>query len=512
MEKDELRARLDDIIKNASAPSIDERPDAPRYSLMTNYPAGVFKASDLYLWLDRLLKISRVRTIRESPTGFTKPVEAQAKTARIPVAGVSKPTAPTKEEVMAALKKKKAEKPVEKPKESPKAKEIAPKKPAEKTIEKVVEKPGEETIEMEAPAPRQAPKGEIEEAEIEVSKEEKEEMEIEVESKGEIGPQISLEEMKKKDEEETVTKAPSERGVGLSYIDAHVNPKVELPDMVTEDIDSRSSTEISNISESVGPGAYQDKIEITRRLLELTKLKISEKNLDTKKKIDSEIMLLKGRMKTEKAKTSSDLPAMVSGHFSEELESMLGNLESSIDLSMKELKSRYESAKVSASGDQALLAKINTQFIKDSNILAEQTSETISKSKSFLMNLHSKEIDAAVAKGIFTKERADIEKSAIAKDYPSRFNALLSKAEQVRQVKEEVSKSSFSETVKEISAMREAELLHELSARDRKTFLSYIKGELSKTDAIIMAKRSVAKEREIPEDAINQFFPQGGNK
>ncbi|MCX6773830.1 MAG: hypothetical protein NTY68_02415 [Candidatus Micrarchaeota archaeon] len=510
MEKDELRARLNDIMKNAIAPSTEETPDSPRYSLSTTYPGGVFKASDLYLWLDRLLKISRVKTIRESPTGFVK-----AEGVSIPVAEtrqVSKPTAPTKEEVMAALKKKKAEKIIEKP-----AAPIIIQKPKEMIISKATEKPREiskaveapkEELEIEAPVSKPISK---EETEIEAPREEQEEMEVE--SKGEIGTQISLEDMKRKDEEETLVRKPSEKAVGSPYIDSHITPKIELPEIITEDIESKSTSDINDISESIGSEVYQDKIEITRRLLELTKLKISEKNLENKKKIDSEIMLLKDRMKMDKTKTSSDLPAMVLGHLSTELDSIIDNLESSIDSSMKELKSKYESARSSASDDPALLAKIDTQFFKDSNSLAEETSESISKSKTFLISLHSREIDNSVAKGIFTKDKGELEKSRIAKEYSSRFSALLSKADQIRQVKQEaVNKSSFSETIKEITNMREAELLHELSARDRKSFLAYIKGELSKTDAIIMAKRSIAKEREVPEDAVNQFFPTGGNK
>jgi ribosomal protein S20 len=508
MEKDELRARLNDIVKNATAPSTEETPDLPRYSLSTTYPGGVFKASDLYLWLDRLLKISRVKTIRESPTGFVK-----AAGVSIPVAEarqVSKPTAPTKEEVMAALKKRKAEKTIERP-SAPiaiqKPKEMIVSKPSQKPREIPKEAPKEE-LEIEAPVSKPISK---EETEIEAPKEEQEEMEVE--SKGEIGTQISLEDMKRKDEEETLIRKPSEKAVGSPYIDSHISPRIELPEIITEDIESRSTSDINDISESIGSEVYQDKIEITRRLLELTKLKISEKNLENKKKIDSEIMLLKDRMKAEKKKTTSDLPAMVLGHLSTELDSVIGNLESSIDSSMKELKSKYESAKAGASDDPALLAKIDTQFFKDSNSLAEETSESISRSKTFLIALHSREIDNSVAKGIFTKDKGELEKSKIAKEYPSRFNALISKADQIKQVKQEaVNKSSFSETIKEITNMREAELLHELSARDRKSFLAYIKGELSKTDAIIMAKRSIAKEREVPEDAVNQFFPTGGNK
>jgi len=505
MEKDELKARLNDIMKNATAATIDENPDLPRYSMLTTYPGGVFKASDLYLWLDRLLKISRVRTIRESPTGF-----AAKAAVSIPVAGtkqVSKPTAPTKEAVMAALKKKKAEKAMEMPVAIQKP--IAILKPKEAIVSKPAPKAAEEQEEMEveeAPAPKPVPK---EETEIEAPREEREE----IESRGEIGTPISLEDMKRKDEEETLVRKPSGTAVGSPYIDSHVNPRIELPEIVTEDIESRSTSDINNISESIGSEVYQDKIEITRRLLELTKLKISEKSLENKKKIDSEIMLLKDRMKMDKAKTTSDLPSMVLSHISAELDSTASNLEYSIDSSLKDLKSKYESAKSGVSDDPALLAKIDTQFIKDSNVLAEETSESISRSKDFLISLHSKEIDKATAKGIFSKEKGDLEKSKIAKDYHLRFNALLSKADQIRQVKQEaVSKSSFSETIKEITAMREAELLHELSARDRKSFLLYIKGELSKTDAIIMAKRGIAKEKEVPEDAVNQFFPIGGNK
>jgi len=499
MEKDELRARLDDIMGNASAPSIDSLPDTPRYSLMTAYPEGVFKASDLYLWLDRLLKISRVRTIRESPAGFAG--------ARVQAVGVSTPDTAKRETVAEAIKRKKAEKIAAEPAKAPAApkamenpKEMAKEAPAKPEEAKA---PVAEPEEMEIEGPAKS-----EEAEIEREAPE----EFEVESKGVIKAQISIEDIKKGEDEEMAKKPPAEKGVGIPYLDSHVAPKVELPEILNLDPDSKSMNDIGNISESVKSDAYQDKLEITKRLLELTKLKIREKSLENKKKIDSEIMLLKDRMKAGKAQTASDLPAMVSSHFSSELESVLEGLELSIDSSIGGLKARYEAAKASASGDSALLARIDTQFIKDSNALAEETSGAIERSRSFLIDLHTREADAAAAKGIFTNEKAALEKSMISKDYPPRFNALMSKAELIARGRQEaVSKSSFAETIKEITAMKEAELLHELSARDRKTFLSYIKGELSKTDAIIMSKRAVAKEREVPQDAIDQFFPKGGN-
>jgi hypothetical protein len=80
-----------------------------------------------------------------------------------------------------------------------------------------------------------------------------------------------------------------------------------------------------------------------------------------------------------------------------------------------------------------------------------------------------------------------------------------SKKQQEEQKEQILSKEE--EVIKAINSMKEAQLLHELGARDRKTFYSYLRGEITKQEALKKAKIIFAIEmgltKEQAESLIN---------
>jgi hypothetical protein len=530
----DLRARINEMVKTgASAREPQDRaPDSPRYSFITMYPYGTLKSSDMYLWLDRLYKISRIKSVRAGMHGAPlapaarkaaqqaagQPAAAPARAAarieepQAPAALAEAPTTRGAAYMAAAARKRKAEKAIGAGKAGP-----APEK-AETEIKVAKEaaapaKPAEpEEMEFEAgPAAAAAP------AKKGAEKEAEEERETEIETKGDIGEiNMSEEDMKKSDEDESakpaekrVERTPSGK-VRISYLDEHAEPKISEPEMLSWDMVEKAEEDISSISEGVRSSVYQDRIDITKRLLELTKMKITEKDLNNKKKIDSEIMLLRDRMKGEKVKTA-DLPSLVRSHLSSETESAANELADSLDGTSNELRSKYENAKKIAEGDSALLSRIEIQFVDDSNIVGEGYSKVLASAIKFLTEFHCRKVDIALSKDIFDKKEAESLKDSITKGYPDRFGAVRKKIEAIRQKKQELIASSdvLSAVVSEISGMKEAELLHELGARDRKAFLLYIKGEMDKSTAIAHARRGIAKERGLPDELVDRYFPKG---
>jgi|GEM_PF-5662299 len=548
----DLRARIDEMIKTGASAKepLAKAPDSPRYSFTTTYPYGTFKSSDMYLWLDKLYKISRIKSVRSGMPG-AQPTARKA--VALPAAAVSRGVAQRETaqkasaqaqvtfteapargatSIAAAIRKKKAEKsmgegaePVrEEAVQKPAAEErrqqsVSRQAPEEAEIE-VAEEPTAprkqavpEEMEFEAGAAATAPAKKEAEEEIEVA----EEREAEIESKGDIGEiNMSEEDMKKADDEEVAKpaerkteRAPSGK-THISYLDEHEELKISEPEMLAWDIAKKAEEDISSINESVKSSVYQDKLDITKRLLELTKMKIGEKDLEKKKKIDSEIMLLRDRMKGEKVKTA-DLPSLVKSHLSSEIESGVNELAESLDATSKELKSKYENAKKIAEGDNVLISRIEIQFVNDSNYVAIEYSRIIDETAKFFIELHCKKVDVALSKDIFDRKEAESLKDAITKGYPDRFGAVRDRITAIRQKKQELITSSdvLSAVVNEITGMKEAELLHELGARDRKAFLLYIKGEMDKSTAIAHARRGIAKEKGLPDELVDKYFPKG---
>ncbi|MEM4296369.1 MAG: hypothetical protein QXP22_02170 [Candidatus Anstonellales archaeon] len=70
----------------------------------------------------------------------------------------------------------------------------------------------------------------------------------------------------------------------------------------------------------------------------------------------------------------------------------------------------------------------------------------------------------------------------------------------------EEKKTKREEIMEKINAMKEAQLLHELGAKDRKVFYSYLRGEISKQDAIKRAKQLIAIEMGMNEQEAKEAF------
>jgi hypothetical protein len=537
MGDNELTARIGQMMEAAgSGPSeaVARLPDEPRYSISTTYPYGIFKSSDMYLWLDKIYKISRIKSVRAGEPAAPQQPFAPVLTKKEAAALEKAPTPQAAVSFAEAVKRKKMEaatKAVPAPEREEEITHPPPAKPVAMEMEEA---------EIEVPEEKAAPQAEEQELEIEEegmaarpaaaparaparAREAAAEEEAEIESKGDIGEiNVKIDEIKKEEEEELAhpfqakakkgegAEGPSRGRLRISYLDEHEAPRISAPDMLSWDIEKKAEEEIKGIEENAKSSTYQDKVDITKRLLELTKMKISEKDLERKRKIDSEIMLLKDRMKGEKVKTA-DLPALVRHHLSSEVESAAGELAESLDSISNEYKSKYENAKKIAGDDSGLISRIEIQFVDDSNQIAEGYSRILSDTVKLFVAFHSRKVDSALAKNIFDKKDADAMKASIRQDYPEKFSSVRSRIDLIRAKKQEIIKSSdaLSAVVAEISGMKEAELLHELGARDRKAFLLYIKGEMSKSSAIAHARREIAKNRGLPDEMVDRYFPKG---
>jgi myosin heavy subunit len=313
--------------------------------------------------------------------------------------------------------------------------------------EKEIEKAKTEIVEkVEKPKVEEVKKGIKEEKKEEKAIEIKKEKAIEM-KKEEIKP-ITLEEIKAKKEIEF--KKEKEVATFKIEVPSRENALREAEERV------KSLTKTESVSKS----------ELSAKLVKLTTEMIREKQADRKIMLKTEIERIKEMIK------AIDEGKQVKEDVNKAIETMI---KADIEKAVSTLKT---------------ITEANREKVPYA-ILYKTLEEAVNGYREYLTVLHSeiiKKTNASVALPSY-KELYDL------LDHYKELGKL------------EVEKGKSKEEIKEkINNMKEAVLLHELSLKDKKAFLAYTKGEITKEEALKRAKIILAVNLGLSEDEARKMF------
>ncbi len=234
-----------------------------------------------------------------------------------------------------------------------------------------------------------------------------------------------------------------------------------------------------------GSGKALSLSEMSKQLIILTQQLLREKDAEKRATIREQISHLKEQIKA--ARSGKQVKT-------ESIEVRLKKLmKDDVDRAVSEVKSALkiydgleDRAHVCKETKKAIDAYINyleslhAAYIKQAGIKAANLSQFIDYS---LLN----EIVEECRKGSKESKEGTAERTE-----GEAGRSLKKEEEESKQGESE--KSSVDVIKKRLASMREAQLLHELSVRDRDSFLSYIRGELPKTDALKKAKLLIVQD------------------
>ncbi|MEO0249969.1 MAG: hypothetical protein ABIN58_10675, partial [candidate division WOR-3 bacterium] len=241
-------------------------------------------------------------------------------------------------------------------------------------------------------------------------------------------------------------------------------------------------------------------------------------------------------VKTTRGKT--DYVSILENRQKEAVDKILKDIREDVETNINALKSEYDQAVMLAEGNDELREKIEEQYREDVETLTSSLKDVVKRSLEYVKKLHSLELERLSSSFDVDKARVQELSKAISRDYDKVFGQLLAegqskisvlkpavaavsakketttgkepaKAEAGREVMKpaKAGKKSAQEIIQEVSAMKEIELLHTLRAGDRKTFMDYLKGEITKDAALQAARRIAAKDLGLSSSDADKYFP-----
>ncbi len=287
-------------------------------------------------------------------------------------------------------------------------------------------------------------------------------------------------------------------GVGISYIDDHKPPRITCP-LPEESIEQRSEMVVEEIIESSRASQSFSKAELSKKLIELTRLFLKAKTRKEKEEIKAQILEVKHALKSKEGKTIDPLETL-----RERQKERVGKLISSLKMEVFELlesvRNSYKEALALAGKRKNLIEKIEKLKEEDIRVVEGNLEECIGKLKDYFLELHKKEITRLCEK--LGKDPGK-EIKEIEEGYEMLFKELLMEVkEKIRGLEaegrdKEITKETLTSTLtstkieelkKDLETWREGKWLHYLGEKNRKEFWKYIRGEMSKEEAIKKAK------------------------
>lgn len=251
-----------------------------------------------------------------------------------------------------------------------------------------------------------------------------------------------------------------------------------------------------------------------KRMLELTRELFKERSQDRRAEIKKEIVALKGLLKGKGGKAEAGgLPKGT----------LFAALENEQNLEVKESKSRIQSiyeenAKRAISAFEAQRAVEHRgpaleRFTKNMVELEHTLMGIIDKYQAFLTAKHSAELAKLKAKGQSTPASENL-RSSLKDSYSHDFSALKdtigeaihSQIETRRELLLEKKGDPKAIKVAQVAGTSDEALFNLLQAKDSRTYEKYARGEIERSEALLIARKIMAKEAGIDEDTINKRF------
>lgn len=311
--------------------------------------------------------------------------------------------------------------------------------------------------------------------------------------------------------EEIVSGSPETEGPVLDIVYPKVLSKSPLKE--AESTINRLETQLG--AQMTGKKTKKVDVEDTKkRMLELTRELFKERSQDRRAEIKKEIVTLKELIKGKGGK--ADAGGLPKG-------TLFTALENEQKLEVKEAKNRIQSiyeknVKSALSAFEAQRAVRHRgpaleEFSKNMVELEHRLMEIIEKYQAFLTAKHSSELAKLKAKGQSTPASEKL-KSSLKVEYSHDFStlkdtiggAIHSQIETKRELLLEKAGDPSAMKLAQVSSVSDEALFNLLQAKDSRTYNKYARGEIERSEALLLARKLMAKEAGIDEDTINKRF------
>jgi len=251
-----------------------------------------------------------------------------------------------------------------------------------------------------------------------------------------------------------------------------------------------------------------------KRMMELTRELFKERSMDRRAEIKKEIVMLKGLLHGKGGKAAAG--GLPKG-------SLYTALKTEQEMEVKEAKNRIHS--IYSENLKSLLAAMEAQravehrepafetFSKNIMHLENTLMEIIDKYQNYLTAKHSAELAKLKAKGQSTPESETLKgtlKDFYSHDFSSLKNSIgeevHSQLETKRAVLFEDAGDPNSVKLSQVAGTSEESLFNLLQAKDSRTYEKYARGEIERSEALMIARKLMAKETGLDEDTINKRF------
>ncbi|MBD3398463.1 hypothetical protein GF412_04530 [Candidatus Micrarchaeota archaeon] len=311
--------------------------------------------------------------------------------------------------------------------------------------------------------------------------------------------------------EEIVSGPPETEGPVLDV----VQPKALSKSPIKEAEKSLNRLEAQLGAQMTGKKTKKVDVEDTKkRMLELTRELFKERSQDRRAEIKKEIVTLKELLKGKGGKAEAGgLPkgalfTALSNEQKLELKEAKSRIQSIYEKNAKQALSAFEAQRAVKHRGPALEA-----FSKNMVELEHALMEIIEKYHTFLTAKHSAELAKLKAKGQSTPDSEKL-RSSLKDEYSHDFSALKNSIGEAIHSQIETKRELLLEKAGDPKAMKLAQvagasdeaLFNLLQAKDSRTYNKYARGEIERSEALLTARKLMAKESGLDEDTINKRF------
>ena len=345
-------------------------------------------------------------------------------------------------------------------------------------------------------------------------------------------------------------------------------PSPSIPPALEAAVQSPSeSTVFETIQQTFNAewGTERDEPKIRRKMLELTKELFREKSTSRREGIKQQIVVLKNMLitpaiavpentaerkmekKMEKPKTlmeriraaegvsySTSLFATLSNTLSSEFSSKIDSFGSDSEKQISVARENFQSALSGISEDDSGSRKTAfDKFVFEMTKVNEQLVTESEKFRADISSRHAKAMDHYIAsldpKDEAAKKKAMQKKKEIIEGYEISISSLKTNignkisslidvssrnilavestgdaTQKPREEKKKKEELDVAGTILEINGLDEGSLLYYLHSRDSATYKKFERGHLSKQEAVVVARRKMAKEKDLSDSVINK--------
>lgn len=330
--------------------------------------------------------------------------------------------------------------------------------------------------------------------------------------------------------------------VAVPYIEGHEEIVIEMPKQLSVSVDEAAKRKVEEIVKRYQQAGEINKSDVRRKMIELTRELFKEKSIDRKAELKAQIVELKKVIEQKEAgiKGKGIFDAVVKEQ-DEDLNNVISELLATFNTNFDKVNNEYRQAKLVIFDDPVMSAQADFLFSSDLESILSQMTKIIDAYLDYTMKVHVAELEHLRGFGGVDSEQINKRIEYLRLSYPPKFdrvkNDIVSTVNKRKPSAVTGAKQSLApapkamgeegmatypaekpgpatypahpaerEVLEEINKTHEGELLHYLSARDRRVFVSYVRGEISKEEAVKQAKILLAKERGVSDTLIKTYF------